>query len=225
MFFSTLMLLLKFYNRINPFKEFETKKYIFSFIFLGFLVDKSINFFTWKVLQFNEINSTLNQQRYDTLISKNPNEQFQIAITSDILAPIGEEIFNRGALLCFVFFLGKVFGLQKKTQYICFVVASYLIFGLGHDFDTLLTTLPYAVSALVLSFAYLYSKSIIVPIGIHMLNNSIITIADGKDANIILAVILLALLSIFVEIIQYSNNISIQNFKFNLKNKIDSWLS
>lgn len=62
--------------------------------------------------------------------------------------------------------------------------------------------IPYILSGVIYSIAYLYSKSIIVPIGMHVLNNGIIAISEGKDVNVTLAMICLTIVVVGVEVMQ-----------------------
>ncbi|EHM3077740.1 CPBP family intramembrane metalloprotease [Enterococcus faecalis] len=124
-----------------------------------------------------------------------------------ILAPVGEEVLFRGAFLAIILFLGKIFNVKnKRKEYIWFLVVTSLIFGFMHSFDNWLTPFVYVISGLVYGGLYLYSKTIVVPIGIHILNNSIVAFSDGKDVNQLVVMVSLVVIAAMIETIMYSKN-------------------
>lgn len=222
MFFSALFLLINYYKKINPFKNKKSSNYVYSLICVGYLVGDFLDYVVWQGLYALGINDTLNQQLLDEVARNSPNEKLQIDITTSILAPIGEEIIFRGVLLCLILFVGNAFRVERKKGYIVFIVVSSLLFGVGHAFDSWLTTIPYILSGVIYSIAYLYSKSIIVPIGMHVLNNGIIAISEGKDVNVTLAMICLTIVVVGVEVMQNNTNKKFLERKKVVRSKIEN---
>lgn len=219
---SALFLLVKYYQAISPFKNMEPKKYLFSLISIGFLVDYLADAVVWKGLNALGIHSTLNQQLLDKLVKESPKENFQLNIHMSLFAPIGEEILFRAGLLCLIFFILKSFKIDRNKGYLPFIIVSSILFGTTHLFDNWLTIIPYFLSGVFYSVFYIYSKSIIVPIGMHMLNNGLIILSEGKNVNVLLAMTLLTGLVVFVEVIQYSTNKHIVDSKLYVKRRLNS---
>lgn len=75
-----------------------------------------------------------------------------------------------------------------------------------HSFDNWLPPFVYVISGLVYGGLYIYSKTIVVPIGIHILNNSIVAFSDGKDVNQLVVMVSLVVIAAIIETIMYSKN-------------------
>lgn len=95
-----------------------------------------------------------------TIVSKSGIALFIYSITVVILAPIWEELFFRGILL-------RRFGLRFTTPVA--IVLSSMIFGLAHIGGN--SMINAFLLGCFLSFAYLKTKSIVVPIVLHVISN------------------------------------------------------
>lgn len=97
-------------------------------------------------------------------------------LSTCIAAPLVEECVFRGGVYGY---------LRKKTNFIVAIIVSSILFGSIHFVDTLLIgdfsdiiyLFVYAGLGVVLAFSYEKSNSILVPFGIHFLNNAISMIA------------------------------------------------
>ena len=92
---------------------------------------------------------------------------FTMAISVIIIAPVLEEFVFRGVLR------------QIFTTDWLFILISGMVFGIIHVINgisesyELLSIIPYSVMGFVIAYAYYKSKNIIVPIGIHLIHNSV----------------------------------------------------
>lgn len=221
MFFSALSMVILFYRRISPFKNVQPKKYILTLITTGYLIATSIeNGYNKILIAVNGTSNTLNQEVLDSILKNNPDQHFQYFSVVSILAPIGEEVLFRGTFLASILFLGKIFNVKsKRKEYICFLVITSLLFGFMHSFDNWLTPFVYVISGLVYGGLYLYSKTIVVPVGIHILNNSIVAFSEGKDVNQLAVMISLVVIAVMIETIMYSKNKHVLFFRNKISGK------
>ncbi|WP_241693997.1 CPBP family intramembrane glutamic endopeptidase [Enterococcus faecalis] len=208
MFFSALSMVVLFYRRISPFKNVQPKKYVLTLITIGYLIETVVeNGYNKILVAINGTSNTLNQEVLDNILKNNPEQHLQYFSVVSVLTPIGEEVLFRGTLLASILFLGKIFNVKSKCkEYICFLVITSVLFGFMHGFDNWLTPFVYVIAGLVYGGLYLYSKTIIVPIGIHILNNSVVSFSKGKDVNQLVVIVSLVVIAIMIETIMYSKN-------------------
>ncbi|HDK8090382.1 TPA: CPBP family intramembrane metalloprotease [Staphylococcus aureus] len=144
---------------------------------------------------FNLSNDTANQHRIDSAIKGMTVTDSIINI--GVLSPIIEEIIFRGlfymvcsgiVILVFNRFFKNAFKKHiDKTIGIIFVVISSIVFGMLHviragDFENLA---PYVLSGIIYSVLYLLTKTIYIPLLLHMLGNTISTFGSMYQAGII----------------------------------------
>lgn len=208
MFFSALSMVVLFYRRISPFKNVQPKKYVLTLITIGYLIETVVeNGYNKILVAINGTSNTLNQEVLDNILKNNPEQHLQYFSVVSVLTPIGEEVLFRGTLLASILFLRKIFNVKSKCkEYICFLVITSVLFGFMHGFDNWLTPFVYVIAGLVYGGLYLYSKTIIVPIGIHILNNSVVSFSKGKDVNQLVVIVSLVVIAIMIETIMYSKN-------------------
>ncbi|MCT3290945.1 CPBP family intramembrane metalloprotease [Lactiplantibacillus pentosus] len=103
---------------------------------------------------------TENQATIEGLLKRAPLPLW--LLTMGIVGPIMEELTFRGVLMDYFF--------QPRAGWLAILVSGAL-FGLIHQTKTVYEWLVYAGMGWVLATAYWLTKSILVPIMIHMLNN------------------------------------------------------
>ena len=176
------------YRRLKPFKI--KKRYILWIVCVAILTESIITFSILKLSYHTENQERINESLKDTPIMES-------IIRFGILSPIVEEIIFRGLLymVCsgiIILLFNRFFknaGRQHidKTTGIIFVVISSVGFGVPHviragDFENLA---PYVISGFVLSVLYVATKTIYVPLLLHMIVNIISTFGSSYRAGII----------------------------------------
>ncbi|HDK8090571.1 TPA: CPBP family intramembrane metalloprotease [Staphylococcus aureus] len=131
---------------------------------------------------------TANEQRIDEFLKNNPI--IESIINIGLLSPIVEEVISRGLLymVCsgiVILVFNRFFKhagrkhINKTTGFI-FVIISSITFGIPHvirDGDYQNIT-PYIISGMVFSVLYVITKTIYVPILLHMLGNTMSTLSS-----------------------------------------------
>lgn len=200
-------MLLKKQSQINALKKakpFEAKptNYIFTIIFGSLSIDSALTNFVWDRLTKIGITTPLNQQIINETFQKFPEKAVELNLTQIILAPIVEETIFRLVIFCIIVYLFKIFNFSNKVFYSCFVLISSLLFGFSHSFDNPLTSILYIIPGLIFSISYIISKSIYVPITIHIISNAIASIHSDKDVNLGLIMLILTLTFGLLEYLQ-----------------------
>ncbi len=111
--------------------------------------------------------TSANQQLVLSMFTDNNFINFFIIITISFVAPIVEEMFFRYHL---------VSKFNQRDIWL-WVVLSSLIFGLMHAGFNLPNLAQYSIHGLLFALTYLKTKNIMVPIYVHIINNSIATLA------------------------------------------------
>lgn len=137
---------------------------------------------------FNVPKDTANEQRIDEFLNNNPITESIINI--GVFGPIIEEIIFRGLLYMVCsgivilvfnrFFKKSVRKHIDKTTGITFVIISSITFGIPHvirDGDYQNIT-PYIISGMVFSVLYVITKTIYVPLLLHMIGNTMGTLSS-----------------------------------------------
>ncbi|PTJ50054.1 CPBP family intramembrane glutamic endopeptidase [Mammaliicoccus sciuri] len=131
---------------------------------------------------------TANEQRIDEFLKNNPI--IESIINIGLLSPIVEEVISRGLLymVCsgiIVLVFNRFFKhagrehIDKTTGFI-FVIISCITFGIPHvirngDYQNII---PYIISGVIFSVLYVITKTIYVPILVHMLGNTVSTLGS-----------------------------------------------
>ncbi|WP_394882189.1 CPBP family intramembrane glutamic endopeptidase [Mammaliicoccus sciuri] len=175
------------YRRLKSYKV--KKQYIFWIICSAILFEAMISGI------FNLPKDTANEHRIDSAIKGMTVTDSIINI--GVLSPIIEEIIFRGlfymvcsgiVILVFNrFFKNATKKHIDKTTGITFVVISSIVFGMLHviragDFENLA---PYVLSGIIYSVLYLTTKTIYIPLLLHMLGNTISTFGSIYQAGLI----------------------------------------
>lgn len=107
------------------------------------------------------------------LVNEMKNELLSVILSSCIIGPFLEEFIFRKLL----------FGITKKFSLIFAYLLSSFIFAFGHfqySFSVLLLEMrtfpPYFFAGLVFAYVYNYEESLLAPIIMHVLNNTVSTI-------------------------------------------------
>lgn len=130
-------------------------------------------------------------------------------LNSGVFTPIVEEILFRGLLLILISSIGLLIieklpiNYQLKMKYvfnIVFVIIATIIFGYIHvmfagDYDKIY---PYLFSGLILSTAYILTKTLYVSTLIHMLSNTMVALATYNGYILNCLIILLILYMIYI---------------------------
>ncbi|MCD8875463.1 CPBP family intramembrane metalloprotease [Mammaliicoccus sciuri] len=176
------------YRRLKSFKI--KKRYFLWIVSVTILIESII---TISILKLNY--QTENQERINQSLKDIPITE--AIYRMGILSPIVEEIIFRGLLymvcsgiviLVFNRFFKKAVRKHiDKTTGIIFVVISSVGFGVLHviragDFENIA---PYAIAGFVLSVLYVITKTIYVPILLHMIVNIISTFGSSYRVGII----------------------------------------
>lgn len=176
------------YKRVKPFKV--KKRYFLWIVCIAIFIETIITFSIFK-LNYN----TENQERIDEALKEIPIVESVLHV--GMLAPIVEEVIFRGLLymVCsgFIILLVNRFNqniIKKRIDRISaitFIIVSSVSFGIPHviragDFENLA---PYVISGFILSVLYVITKTIYVPILLHMIVNIISTFGTSYRAGII----------------------------------------
>lgn len=182
------------------------KQYIVSF---AIIVGSFVKIYE---LIFLAGNDSKNQKSAEAYV-ENVN-MLEGALNMGVLTPVVEEIMFRGLLLLFLSSIGlwiikniKPFH-QVRVKYIfntVFVIISTMFFGYLHvmgggDYDKIL---PYLFSGMVLSVCYILTKSLYVPILIHMVGN-IIQVLSEHNVDLGLYALLACLMYVCFIVILWS---------------------
>lgn len=131
-----------------------------------------------------------NQKAVETYLDKKSILEAEINV--GILTPIVEEIIFRGLLLMVISGIGLIIAYNFKKEdslkiqkgaTISFVIISTILFGFAHvasgDYSKIL---PYLISGFVFSFSYVITKTLYLPILIHMIGNTFSTMSYYDDS-------------------------------------------
>lgn len=168
------------YRRLKPYRV--KKRYYLWIVCTTILLEAMITGV------FNVPKDTANEQRVDEFLNNNPI--IESIINIGLLSPIIEEVIFRGLLyiVCsgiVILVFNRFFKHAErkhidKTTGITFVIISCITFGLPHvirDGDYQNIT-PYILSGIVFSVLYVITKTIYVPILLHMLGNTMSTLSS-----------------------------------------------
>lgn len=121
---------------------------------------------TLNLLIYKE-SGTENNKEILSLLQSNPSVLVLMSITMVLFSPILEELVFRGFLIK---------GLVPRNKPFIAMVASGVLFSLGHASSNLISFMIYAALGMILAYLYLKTDKIEIPILLHFLNNLIATI-------------------------------------------------
>lgn len=184
------------------------------YILLGYLINTSIWLLITNLMNifYGEI-EILNQQILDRQLIDNPTMEVALIFDRVLHAPILEEIILRGLLLNVILFIGIESNIPKKYSILTFMILSAGLFGGMHASNNSLTFIGFMLVGLNFAIFYLVSGNIIVPIGIHFINNFESTLGTSGYAERIMLYISLLIIIIVIEY-----------FSTDSKNLIKKWL-
>ena len=148
------------------FKELSGKTKL-KIALAGYGIIYLISFITNLIIQLIDFGSqSANQMNVETIMAAAP---LPMIIAVVVFAPIIEELVFRGI----------IFRSLRKFNVPLAIIVSGFLFGFIHvssavfagDFSQLLQVLPYMAMGIVFAYSYEKSKSISVPIYLHMINN------------------------------------------------------
>lgn len=215
-FLLNLFLLYKYYNSCQQkrIKLIPKKMPLSIYILLGYLVNTVVSFIMEQLMIFSygEVN-VLNENLLNQRIDSNPTMFMVMHISIFLYSPIVEELLLRGLLLNSLLYFGKKFKINRMCIGIIFLLMSAFLFSRLHASDNLLTSISFGLIGLNFAIFYILSGSILVPIGIHFLNNFGLSIGLVDDAErITMYVVLLVIVSI-IEYFSYKSKSVLKNLE------------
>ncbi|MDU0936950.1 MAG: CPBP family intramembrane glutamic endopeptidase [Dermabacter sp.] len=176
-------------------------------IIVGALLYEQIQANIWSLITHGE------EFKATKEVAKNVKLEILFFYENSIIVPILEEVMNRAIpfIVC-LWVLYHIFKFFKKTvtvsdvykiSLVIYLIISSVIFSLLHSHDNWLSFLIYTLSGFVWAIAYVWSKTLVVPIAIHIINNAVSSLGtiypkyiniDASISNAIIESILLLVL-------------------------------